>query len=165
MCQEAVKVSARSLAFHVNRYRNCHFYRLSITTEKFEYSLSRKAYRDRNTPWNTCEMTLSTIVGLKGKKLQKKKTNKQNELNTWEEIYKTTYSRYQSTYKSPFAFDKIQSRIILLLLGMKIRRKPNSDNTEKPAKRLILTMILKLLNYRTWSVQMFYWCSAELVGN
>ena len=81
MCQEAVKVSARSLAFHVNRYRNCHFYRLSITTEKFEYSLSRKAYRDRNTPWNTCEMTLSTIVGLKGKNLQKKKrqTNKTNE--------------------------------------------------------------------------------------
>lgn len=101
----------------------------------------------------------------KEKNCKKKKTNKQNELNTWEEIYKTTYSRYQSTYKSPFAFDKIQSRIILLLLGMKIRRKPNSDNTEKPAKRLILTMILKLLNYRTWSVQMFYWCSAELVGN
>ena len=75
MCQEAVKVSVRSLAYHVNRYRNCHFYRLSITTEKFGYSLSRKAYRDRNTPWNTCEMTLSTIVGLKGKKL--KKTDKQ----------------------------------------------------------------------------------------
>ena len=81
MCQEAVKVSVRSLAYHVNRYRNCHFYRLSITTEKFGYSLSRKAYRDRNTPWNTCEMTLSTIVGLKGIKLQKKKrqTNKTNE--------------------------------------------------------------------------------------
>ena len=73
MSQEPVKVSVRSLAYHVNRYRNCHFYRLSITTEKFGYSLSRKAYRDRNTPWNTCEMTLSTIVGLKGKKLQKKK--------------------------------------------------------------------------------------------
>lgn len=75
MSQEPVKVCVRSLAYHVNRYRNCHFYRLSITTEKFGYSPSRKAYRDRNTPWNTCEMTLSTIVGLKGKKL--KKTDKQ----------------------------------------------------------------------------------------
>ena len=50
----------------------------------------------------------------------------------------TTYSHYQSTYTSPFAIDKIESRIILKLIGklrMRERRKPKFDNTTKPAKR------------------------------
>ena len=51
-------------------------YRLSITTEKFGYSLSRKTYLDRNTRWNTRNMTASTIDGLKKDKKAKKQTNK-----------------------------------------------------------------------------------------
>ena len=51
-------------------------YRLSITTEKFGYSLSRKTYLDRNTRWNTRNMTASTIDGLKKEKKVKRKTNK-----------------------------------------------------------------------------------------
>ena len=50
----------------------------------------------------------------------------------------TTYSHYQSTYTSPFAIDKIESRIILKLIGklrMRERRKPKFDNATKPAKR------------------------------
>ena len=113
-------------------------YRLSITTEKFGYSLSRKTYWDRNTRWNTRNMTASTIDGLKKDK-KAKKTDKQ----TWAKSTpegkckkcKATYSRYQSTYTAPFAADEIKSRIILEVLGTRIRRKPKFDNTTKPAKR------------------------------
>ena len=51
-------------------------YLLSITTEKFGYSLSRKTYRDRNTRWNTRNMTASTIDGLEKKKQQTAKQTK-----------------------------------------------------------------------------------------
>ena len=140
LCVKNQSKYVRSSAYHVIRNRNCFFlsYLLSITTEKFGYSLSRKTYRDRNTRWNTRNMTASTIDGLKkGKKA--KKTDKQ----TWAKStpegkckkYKATYSRYQSTYTAPFAADEIKSRIILELLGMRIRKKPKFDNTTKPVKR------------------------------
>ena len=71
----------------------------------------------------------------KKKKKVNKQTNKHKHLRGESKQYKATYSRYQSTYTAPFAADEIKSRIILELLGMRIRKKPKFDNTTKPVKR------------------------------
>ena len=126
-------------AYHKNRYRYCFLrYRLSITTEKFGYSLSRKTYRDRNTRWNTRNMTASTIDGLKKKKTWNKQTNKQKRIKYLRgnvNNLNTTYLHYESTHTNPFAANKIKSRISLKMLGMRIRMKTKFDNTTKPVKR------------------------------
>ena len=70
------------------------------------------------------------------KKKKSEQTDKQTKTPEGEsKQYKATYLRYQSTYTAPFAADEIKSRIILELLGMRIRKKPKFDNTTKPVKR------------------------------
>ena len=76
MCQEPVKVRAQlSLSrYYIETETFFLSYLLSITTEKFGYSLSRKIYRDRNMRWNTPNMTASTIDGLEKKQQTAKQT-------------------------------------------------------------------------------------------